>query len=482
MFAGRSQSWLFAFGVAAVLAVSLALDVTPRYALGDSASYLSTRLWDQLPDDRSWTYGLLISKAVRMTRRLSVIPVSQVLLGWACACVFARALTGFCGVAAGWGVLVVAVLVLNPLDFYWARAVMSDTPAMGAFLLLVSVLLWRPRLAFLLPAVFVLSFILAGLRIVYLPPLVLGFAATALVWGWQIRGAQGEQRRAVRDVALRHAALTVVVLAAYGGFAVWNARMLHRPDISANHAAQRFLVSAWSPVMAGPAQALDLPPAEKAALVPFTYDARLAQAFAPTGLGETLARRYGGYRNAGPAYDKLIRAAVLDDPEAFARLIVHSWSDYLNPALVLQYHHERRLSGTTTYKAPNALEPGLLDMLRGWGVRSTLAPELPQVLSNGLEYYAGAGAYWALLLALYATLALVVLGSLPDEAMSPELSVLTVFAFASIGLIAFTSNELVTRYLMPLAVPLIVTAAVGCVVQSRAMSYRMKPRLTATLS
>jgi hypothetical protein len=183
----------------------------------------------------------------------------------------------------------------------------------------------------------------------------------------------------------------------------------------------------------------------------------LGSAFAEDGIVQRLQGYYGTYEAAAPAYNRLLRAAVLGRPLDVLALVARSWSDYLNPQRVLLYHHERRLTGTTGWYAPDTLSANLIARLQAWGVWQHIDPQLPQAASVGLDYYAIAGGYWALLVALHATLAVPIYFALPRRSRSDNVLAMLLFAFAYMAMIAMTTNELVTRYLIPLDIPLLVT-------------------------
>jgi hypothetical protein len=166
---------------------------------------------------------------------------------------------------------------------------------------------------------------------------------------------------------------------------------------------------------------------------------------------------YGSYEAAAPAYRRLMHGAVFDRPLDFLALMARSWSDYINPDRVLLYHREMRLTGATGFGNPDTLPATLIARLEGWGIWQHLDPNMPQVTSLGLRYYALAGGYWALLVALHATLAIPVYFALPRRKRHDAVLVILLFAFAYMAMIAMTTNELVTRYLMPLDIPLLVT-------------------------
>lgn len=446
-----------------VLVLSVSVDLVPRFYLGDSVSYLSTQIGGYIPDDRSWLYGIVAVFFLKLTRAFISVEVIQIAGLWLSAVLLGLVLRSY--FRLGWWFFAVTLVVLSwePLSFFWARAFMSD--ASGAILwnLIAATLFYESRLRYRLAIIFTLAFLLCALRSVYLPPLSLAFGLVTVLLLWHaIRSRKkddaGDQRG--RVAMMRHGALLGVLVFATFCYAVVNAAVSHKPQISVNYANTRFLVSAWSPAMEAGLKKLDIPADTKARIIPLTHDARLAHAFAGDGIDEVLHNYYGSYEAAEPAYKFLLKEALLRSPGQLLGVILQSWSDYLDPSLVLLYHRENRFTGATGYKAPNSLPPDLLDKIRGWGVHGTIYPEMPQAESFSLHYLARIGGYWALLVAFHATLGWLIYFFLPRRNRSYEILAVQLFGFAYFAMVAITSNELVTRYLIPLDVPLLLT--IGC--------------------
>jgi hypothetical protein len=446
--------------LAFLLIVALVSDTVPRFHLGDSESYLSARLGGYLPDDRSWAYGVLASWVTRASRDLDTMVLGQIIFTWAAAVALAHSIARFFRLRATAVVVIATVLVCNPLSFYWARAYMTDTLAAAIFGLAVAVILSPRGILATASCMFVLAVAICALRSVYLPPMLLAFAGVAVLSMLRaFRAGRAQQSGAAphwRDTR-RYASLCAAIMLAGSFYANVNAHVLGRSDASVNHASIRLLVSSWSPLMEPGLAALGIAGLTKDRVLPMTYDNRLAHAFASNGVVELLSAEFGSYERAQTAYTELLKSASVARPLDFALLVAHSWSDYISPQRVLLYHRERRLTGTTSYQQPNTLSAEFIAMLQSWGIWQQISPQLPQVPSLGLSYLVRAGGVWALLLSVYATLAIVLLPLVPRCRRSNEMLALQLFAFAYMAMIAVTANELVTRYLIPLDIPLLLT-------------------------
>jgi uncharacterized protein YceK len=443
-----------------IVMVSLAVDTVPRFALGDSAAYLTTAIGGYVPDDRSWAYGLLVAAIIRATRDLNTVAIMQILIAWLGAILLGAAAARYFRIGPWFVVVAVLVMVVNPLDFFWARAFMTDVLAAALLAALVALLFASPRLIPMGLGAFGLTFGLCALRSVYMPPLVIAFGSVAAIsllqMLWATRHDSG-MVAAHRQAAIRHLVLTATIVLATAGYASVNGRIEERNRPAVNYATTRFLVSAWSPLMAPSLAALDLPSRVTDDMVPLTYVNRLASAFSPDGIVERLKDHFGSYQAAEPAYDRLLRAALLDNPRDFLVLVAHSWSDYVSPYRHLMYAREMRMTGTNHVGTDDALSPALLARLAGWGIWQHPAPQLPQFPSLGARYYAQAAGYWGILVSMHATLGLLIYLVLPRRNRGDIVLAVQIFALAYMAMLAATTNELIPRYLIPMDIPLLVT-------------------------
>jgi hypothetical protein len=338
-----------------VLVLALALDAVPRFALGDSESYLSTQLHGYLPDDRSWAYGLAAGFLIRVTQDLSAVAIVQIAISWVSAMLLGYALARHFRLGPWFRLGVLLVVFANPLSFFWIRAFMTDGLAAAAFGALIALLFAERGIALTAAGIFILALGICALRSVYLPPLLAAFGAVAALR--LLSAVRAWRRRDAEAVALRHAAarytvLAVTVLLSLIGYAALNAQVLHRHEISTNYATTRFLVSAWSPLMEQPLAALGLPATVTDHMTPLTYENRLGAAFLDDGIVERLHGYYGSYEAAAPAYRRLMHGAVFDRPLDFLALMASDRRDRLWQSGHIARHAHRQAGGLGHLAAP----------------------------------------------------------------------------------------------------------------------------------
>jgi hypothetical protein len=110
------------------------VDNTPRFYFGDSASYLSSRFGGSLPTDRSWTYGVAIHWIMATTGSLSSVLLLQGVLITIALSAIGAVLRFETGIS--WSGIVFCVIgIVNPVTFYYQRAILTDLPAASFFLL-----------------------------------------------------------------------------------------------------------------------------------------------------------------------------------------------------------------------------------------------------------------------------------------------------------------------------------------------------------
>jgi hypothetical protein len=78
-----------------------------------------------------------------------------------------------------------------------------------------------------------------------------------------------------------------------------------------------------------------------------------------------------------------------------------------------------------------------------------------------LFYLEEVGGIWSLILAWYATFSFICILIVPGNHRSAFLIFINSFAFFYMATIAFGANQMVTRYLLPLDLPLIYTSAIA---------------------
>lgn len=449
--------------LACILLASLVIDLSPRFHLGDSATYLHTRVPGFLPLNRSWTYGMVVSWIEPGTHWLAAAPLVQILLSWAAYAFFGGALAKYLGLKQRTALAVVAVGALEPLGFYWSRSFMADSPAQSAFVFLCGALLLRVGPALRFGLVFVAGFILLSLRTVYFPAVLLALLAAAAWTAWRDRrDGSGEARR--------WGAAAAAFLCANLAYGAVNTLATRCHTFTTNMGDAEYLVAAISPLGADQLGSTPLTPEERAELLPLTYADRNAQLFDPHGLVSLIRAHSGsGYRAieaARPAMQRFVVAVVTHHPIGLAGLVLRQWGDYLNAPLVLSSQAKGWLSGAVDQG--DALPPDVLKVFRDWKVWPQPAPDLLTRKSVALSWFEIGGGVWALILALSATLAPLAVLRIPSTHRSGFLVFAAAFSLLYMGSLALGADELVTRYLLPLTAPFLFAA--GAVIKSVAVS------------
>jgi len=429
--------------------LSLIIDPVPRFHLEDSADFL-------LPGFsrvRSWTYGTAISFLISATGRLASVPVAQIILTWCSFAAFLTAVTRATYLKCPLLFVFLVVGCCEPLAYYWSHAIMADSVARAAFALVCAVLLMplRPRLRFAL--VFLAALVLISFRVVYFPALA---AAAAVAVAWQIW-----RRR--NDAVFRPVALAAI-LSANLGYACANTLVTQSRVLSTNISDMDFLVGALSPLMGDELGNTPLTPAERSRLLPLVYENRLGNTFNPHGLVPLILSHFSSIEKARLLMRQLVVDSVRRHPAGFVRLVLRQWGDYLNPVLVIRSQEAGRMSGAVAaFRNDRSviLPDSVVAVLRQWHVRPAANPDLPSQASPALTYLEEAGGVWSLVLAYYATFSLLFVAAMPARCRTPFLVFINSFAFLYLMSIAIGANELVSRYLLPLDVPLAYTIAVA---------------------
>ena len=103
------------------------LDATPRYLLGDSASYLWS-VYHGGPFDRSWTYPAWFLRPILSMHSLHLVVYVQCALGVIPAWLAFRLVSGRCGRHCGIVALVTAsVCLIEPLALTYQRFILADS-------------------------------------------------------------------------------------------------------------------------------------------------------------------------------------------------------------------------------------------------------------------------------------------------------------------------------------------------------------------
>jgi hypothetical protein len=440
---------------------SITLDSQIRFHLGDSNSFLMTSWTGWKPHDRPWIYGLLSSALPRLVGDLSFLPKVQVLATAVAGLGLALAMQARSHVGPLPAALIPLLMVFEPLSFWWARAVMSDSLATALFTLTLAAAIW-PNLPSPLRFSLVVAFAVATffLRSVLVPPVVVGgatYALACLLLGRWFPPLQAACREAF--------VVALAFLAAAGMFAFLNSHLLQQPKVALNHGSSRFLLSSVSPLLAGREAELPLPAESKAHLPPLDRAHRIHQAFVSEGLYEQLAAVYGA-EGAEEQGRRLVVQALLFDPLRTLGLAATNWTEFLDPRHAWAYHRAARFSGAVPYNQPAELPEALIGRLDQLAVWQSVRPDLPSRPSPALWWFRWGGGVSSLILAWGATLAPLLVAFTPLR-RRPEAWLMALIPFASMGFLAVTVNAYVTRYLISVLPPLACLLALALAARTR---------------
>jgi hypothetical protein len=331
--AGRTREFLAV--AIAVRGVFLLLDLQPRFLLGDSESYLATRLGGWIPNDRSWVYGLFINRYLELSHSLSSLVLFQSLLTaisfalLATVCVRLGIRESIC-----WAVLILASV--DPLHLYCDRALLTDAP--GAALLLLGFLALvanfvHPSTRSAVAAAGFLALALV-LRTAFVP--VILFAAFYPLGLLAVRWVRARRSaRSLSRVGLTPAlTLAGCVLFSMAVYARLTGQLTGAPS-SLNPRSGYFLMGTFAPLLA-PSDFEGLGVANPEGLLVATEskarELRNVQVYAPAGIDLRLEHELGDWRRVSRVGSIAVRRAVLRDPLGFVDLVVMNAGDYLTPA------------------------------------------------------------------------------------------------------------------------------------------------------
>jgi hypothetical protein len=167
----RCCGWLlFCFLIFALKFSLLALDPSPKFFLGDSASYIWTAVSGWIPADRSFTYGYIIHWLCSHGRSLTPLLLCQAILGGLTAIIVAIICRSAFSLSTRFSYFFGLVSAFDPLQLLWERYVMTEVMSLFlyALILLVSFSYLRERRLWQLVAIQILGVALISLRISYL--------------------------------------------------------------------------------------------------------------------------------------------------------------------------------------------------------------------------------------------------------------------------------------------------------------------------
>jgi hypothetical protein len=307
--------------------VVLALDPTIRLYLGDSAAYLYGAMDSgRLPDDRSFTYSLLIRGLVRPFESLWALVGWQTLAGIGVAVLGWVTLVRRLAVPPRLAAIAVCIFALEPAQLYYERMVLAETfglLAFTAFFVAAGVYLVSHRIWWL-PVVALLGLMAATLRLNYVPvvlvisttlPLLRLFEAVPPRW----QQVAGHTLVAVCAVAAMHLTFQQWVAMIFSSPPGYIARAgfmqlgLVTPLVKPEHFARVGL------------------PADLGSKLAYPINdpvARMRHMWSPGGLVRELRSRNVALE---PVSRELARMAIADDPFGLVRLGVHTVADFFRP-------------------------------------------------------------------------------------------------------------------------------------------------------
>lgn len=176
----RLRLWHVILFVIAIKLVFLSVDNAPRVFLGDSRSYIFTALTDWVPDDRSYTYGVLIRLVTSTTHNLLNLVRLQTLFMTAASICVVIILRRYLSAPVWLAGLAGVVCAVEPLQLLSERFVMTEASSLFFFALYATLafryLKYGDFLSLLVMPVFGVASI--SFRVSFLPAVI--FSAFAL--------------------------------------------------------------------------------------------------------------------------------------------------------------------------------------------------------------------------------------------------------------------------------------------------------------
>jgi hypothetical protein len=162
--------WLFCLGILLLKLVLLALDPSPKVFLGDSASYIWTAISGWIPNDRSFLYGYIVRWLCLGTHSLTPLLLCQAFLGGCTAILTAVICRRIFALPLSLSYLLGLICALDPLQLLWERYVMTEVISLFLYvtMLLLSFLYFKERRLWQIALIQLLGVLVISLRISYL--------------------------------------------------------------------------------------------------------------------------------------------------------------------------------------------------------------------------------------------------------------------------------------------------------------------------
>jgi hypothetical protein len=281
----------------------------------------------RLPDDRSFTYSLLIRALVVPFGTLWTLAVWQSLAGVLTALIAWHLLVHRLGVPSRPASIAACLLAIEPAQLYYERMVMAETFGLFAFVLFVAAAAayLATRAAWWLPVVAVVGLAAVSLRMNYLPVVLVISSALPLLHAFS------RPRPPWRRIAMHTAAAVLCVSASHLAFQQWVGLIFNTPPGYLGRAGFMQLALVMPLVRPEHLERVGLPADFHASLrYPLRDpDSRMPHQWAPGGFVHALRERgIAIERVARP----LARMALRDDPFGLVRMGIHTVGNYFRPA------------------------------------------------------------------------------------------------------------------------------------------------------
>jgi hypothetical protein len=313
--------------MAALLALklaALAIDPTIRVYLGDSAAYLFGAVDNgRLPDDRSFTYSLLIRALVRPFDTLWALVWWQTLAGVLIALAAWHVLVARMSVPGNVALAAACMVAIDPAQLYYERMVLAETAGLLAFVLFVAAAgayLASGRIWWL-PVITLAGLAAASFRLNYLPVVLVISTAIPLV-RWL-----ATPRPSSMTLARHFVVAFAVVAVMHGSYQQWVAWIFKSPPGYVARAGFMQLGLVMPLVKPAHLSAVGLPGdfADRLWFRLDDPDARMRHMWANGGFVRTLRDRQIAIE---PVARPLARLALADSPLGLVRLGVHTVGNY----------------------------------------------------------------------------------------------------------------------------------------------------------
>ena len=441
--------------------VLLAIDAQPRFFLGDSESYLATKLGGYIPCDRSWVYGLIALPLIRMGHGLDPLLWLQMFVG---ACVGASVgafATLRLGVSHRVAWILVFAMSVEPLSLYYERSVLTETIGLALFwgstILLVE-LAHLASLAYAM-ALAVVVVLAVSLRTAFLPHALLVMVACA----WLALRSTGRWR----ETGV-YALAAVLVFCGLQGYAVLTGALVGAAPAT-NPRAGAFLVGSFAPILTPTdfdGLGLRDPTTILSAAQAHQRWRRDSQMYADDGIFSVIEREVGDWRTASGITRTAARRAVLRNPVGVAHLAWATALEYLNERL---YRRQFKLDAGLLRPLPESM----IRLLEGITKRpfDPAPAQAPSFISWWLKTNLWAGpvlfvAAWALPLMLFPWAGRIAF----QTALS--LRIICLVSLCYVATVVLFSACMVPRYLLPVVPCVVVLSAGGMTSAWRVLSGR----------